>query len=108
QLFAHVDDPAVQALLLAKFNQASELGITMSMVPDSQLAYRFSGEKKEALLTGLGNLLENAIEAVKNQTDASREVTIFFTDIGKDVVAEVDDSGPGVGQKVAAHIFMQD
>lgn len=106
-LFAYIADPTMQGLLQGKFNQASELGIRMMMQPESQLTYRLSAKKSEALLTGIGNLLENAVEAVKHHEGTKREISIFITDIGEDVIAEIDDSGPGIDQKAAAHIFTQ-
>lgn len=106
-LLEHVSDPMVQGLLQGKFNQANELGIRMSLDPDSQLTCRLAGDKLDALLTGLGNLIENAIEAVKEQESTDREIAIFFTDIGEDIVVEIDDSGPGITSEDARHIFDQ-
>ncbi|WP_239544186.1 ATP-binding protein [Virgibacillus halotolerans] len=106
-LLEHVADPMVQGLLQGKFNQANELGITMSLDPGSQLSYRFTGDKQDALLTGLGNLLENAMEAVKGIEDVDPEIAIFFTDIGEDIVIEIDDSGPGISSEHIVYIFDQ-
>ncbi|GGB48671.1 GHKL domain-containing protein [Virgibacillus dakarensis] len=105
-LLDHVADPMIHGLLQGKFNQANELGITMSVDPDSQLAYCFNGEKQDALLTALGNLIENAMEAVRN-IEGKRVISIFFTDIGEDVLIEIEDSGPGIAKEDAAHIFEQ-
>lgn len=106
-LLEHVADPMVQGLLQGKFNQANELGIMMSLDPDSQLTSHLTGDKQDALLTGLGNLIENAIEAVKEQENTDRKITIFFTDIGEDIVVEIDDSGPGISSGDASRIFDQ-
>src|SRR5699024_164287 len=57
--------------------------------------------------TEFANLHENAIEAVKKSPDAKREISIFFTDIGEEVVVEVDDSGPGVKEENIKYIFEQ-
>lgn len=103
----HFTDPTIPAILQGKFNQANELGIKMTVHPDSQISYSFSEEEKDVLLTVLGNLIENAIEAVKNQAPDKRHVSILFTDIGDDVVIEVEDSGPGVATADIPHIFNQ-
>lgn len=79
----------------------------MSLDPNSQLSYRFAGDKQEGLLTALGNLIGNAMEAVKGTADTEREIMIFLTDIGDDVVIEIDDSGSGIPKAYAAHIFDQ-
>lgn len=106
-LLNHVSDPMIHGLLQGKFNQANELGITLFIHPDSQLAYRFTGDKQDALLSALGNLIENAMEAIKGMEGPKREIAIFFTDIGDDVVIEVEDSGPGITKAETANIFEQ-
>ncbi|MBN6206615.1 sensor histidine kinase [Ralstonia pickettii] len=106
-LTAHFTDPIIHAILQGKFNQANELGVNMTVHPDSQLSYRFSEEEKDVLLTVLGNVIENAIEAVKNQESDNRNVSILFTDIGEDIIIEVEDSGPGIAASDIPHIFEQ-
>lgn len=106
-LTQHAADPIVQGLLQGKINQANELGVTISIHPDSQLNHAYHGDKQEALITGIGNMLENALESVKDNRKGERKISLFFTDIGDDIVVEVDDSGQGVSEEAAAHIFDQ-
>ncbi|MFL1677311.1 ATP-binding protein [Paenibacillus dendritiformis] len=102
-----VADPLLQALLQGKFNQANELGSSMVIHPDSRLEGSFAEEKQDALLTALGNVIENALEAVKQKEDGQRKVAIFFTDIGEDCIFEIEDSGPGVAEADIPRIFEQ-
>lgn len=102
-----VADPLLQALFQGKFNQANELGISMVIHPDSRLEGSFAEEKQDALLTALGNVIENALEAVKQKEDGQRKVAIFFTDIGEDCIFEIEDSGPGVAEADIPRIFEQ-
>lgn len=102
-----VNDRLIHALLLGKFNQALELGVTLSIHPYSQLTFRFSEVQQDAILTSLGNIIENALDAVKNNIENERKVSIFFTDIGKEVVFEIEDSGVGIKQKDIPHLFEQ-
>ncbi|WP_335338739.1 sensor histidine kinase [Lentibacillus amyloliquefaciens] len=103
----NVADPVVQGMLQGKINQGNELAIDISIHPDSQLNHQYHGIKQEALITGLGNMLENAIESVKHNQEEEKQITIFFTDLGDDVVMEVDDSGPGITEEDATYIFEQ-
>lgn len=102
-----VADPLLQALFQGKFNQANELGISMVIHPDSRLEGSFAEEKQDALLTALGNVIENALEAVKQKEDGQRKVAIFFTDIGEDCIFEIEDSGSGVAEADIPRIFEQ-
>ncbi|MBB6448219.1 two-component system CitB family sensor kinase/CitB family two-component system sensor histidine kinase CitS [Geomicrobium halophilum] len=106
-LIQKVPDPMISAVLLGKLNQANELGIDMTFHPESKLTYRLSKKKKDALLTVLGNLLENALEAVKKEPEPKRKVSIFFTDLGNDLVFEIEDSGPGIPPALWDQIFNQ-
>ncbi|NBJ71413.1 MULTISPECIES: sensor histidine kinase [Clostridia] len=106
-LLENVTDPMIQGLLQGKLNQANELGITMSIHPNSQLLTCFIGEKQRAFLTAVGNLLENAIESVKHEVKPKRKIAILLTDIGDDVIVEVDDSGVGLSSEDLDHIFKQ-
>jgi two-component system CitB family sensor kinase/CitB family two-component system sensor histidine kinase CitS len=106
-LIEKVPDPMINAILLGKLNQANEQRVEMAINPDSTLTYRLSDRKRDALVTVLGNLIQNAIDAVKENRDGERKVSIFFTDIGEDLVFEIEDSGPGVPEEIEANIFEQ-
>lgn len=106
-LVQHVADPMIQGLLQGKFNQANELGINMRIHPDSQLNVSLSSHKRNALLTALGNIIENAVEILRRETQPKQEISIFFTDIGDDIIIEVDDSGPGIPMNKMDRIFEQ-
>jgi two-component system, CitB family, sensor kinase len=106
-LTENVADPLIHALLQGKFNQALELGVSLSIHPDSQLKCKFSEAQQDAMLTALGNVIENALDAVKFNIDRERRVSIFFTDIGDDVLFEIEDSGAGIKQEVLPRIFEQ-
>jgi two-component system CitB family sensor kinase/CitB family two-component system sensor histidine kinase CitS len=102
-----VSDPLIHALLQGKFNQAEELGVSLSIHPDSHLTYKFNESQKDAILTVLGNVIENALDEVKECKDREREVSIFFSDMGDDVIFEIEDSGSGIQEQDYRHIFEQ-
>ncbi|MCL7748874.1 ATP-binding protein [Halalkalibacter alkaliphilus] len=106
-LFEKVPDPLVNAILLGKLNQANEQRVRLTIDPESRLTHRLSDKKRDALVTVLGNLIENAIDAVKNNSESKRDVSIFFTDIGEEIVFEIEDAGKGVPSDFALDIFKQ-
>ncbi|WP_090743849.1 ATP-binding protein [Mesobacillus persicus] len=102
-----VSDPLIHALLQGKFNQAQELGITLSIQPDSHLDFHFNENQKDAILTALGNVIENAFDEVRESKDRKKEVSIFFSDLGDDVIFEIEDSGNGIRDQDYPHLFEQ-
>ncbi|ERN51730.1 ATP-binding protein [Alkalihalophilus marmarensis] len=99
-----VTDPMVGAILLGKLNQAMEQRVNMVIEEGSQLMHPLEEPQQEALVTALGNLLENAIDAAKTNPKL-QQVSIFFTDLGEDLVFEIEDSGPGIPMDLANSIF---
>jgi two-component system CitB family sensor kinase/CitB family two-component system sensor histidine kinase CitS len=106
-LMEKVPDPLVNAILLGKLNQAMEQRVELTIDPNSQLTQPLSEQKRDALVTILGNLLQNAIDATKLKPERERKVMIFFTDIGEEIVFEIEDSGPGVPDELIDQIFIQ-
>ena len=100
-----VADPVLAGLLLGKFNQAREQKIDFDIDPDSSLGELPGDMERDLLVTIVGNLLDNAFDAVRDQADGSRQVHLSFTDLGRDLIFEVEDSGPGVAQDLADTIF---
>jgi two-component system, CitB family, sensor kinase len=100
-LRARIAPPALAALLVAKQAVANEHGVELLVTEDSHL------DAPEALTltltTVLGNLVDNAIEAVA-PTEPPRTVTVELRD-DDGIALEVVDSGPGVAPADAEQVF---
>ncbi len=99
-----VPDPVVAGLILGKFNRARELKVQFRFDPDSSLRDLPEQIERERLVTIIGNLIDNAFEAVR-ESSAQREVRLFLTDLGHELIIEVEDSGPGIAPQVAVNLF---
>ena len=91
-LRSRIEPPELAALLLAKITVAAEQDVGISVTDDSQLRQPFL--ETQALLTIVGNLLDNAVEILAEQP-APREVTIQLDD-SSGIFICVTDNGPGV------------
>jgi two-component system CitB family sensor kinase len=91
-LRARIAPAELAALLTAKIAVASERGVRLGVTEDSQL--EDSGVDAEVLLTVLGNLIDNALDAVVDEP-GEREVIVRIVQ-GDGIVIEVHDTGPGV------------
>jgi len=106
-LIEKITDPLISGLLLGKLSQASEQQVALTIDPDSLLNGQLSDNKSHALRIALGNLIDNAVEAVRGQPHSQRKIQIFFTDVGNDVLFEIEDSGPGISKQDSQRIFEQ-
>ncbi len=92
QVVGAVGDPVVAALLLGKTAEAVERGIELSI--DGVLPAH-PGVPPRDLVTVLGNLLDNAFDAVTGETPRRVEVSLGADDTGL-LTVRVGDSGPGL------------
>jgi sensor histidine kinase regulating citrate/malate metabolism len=95
RLVAAAGDPALTALLVGKSAEAAERGIDLAV--EGELP-ELPGVAGRDLVTVVGNLVDNAFEAVAEAADR-RVVVRFGHDEG--AVIEVDDSGPGLTEEQA-------
>jgi len=91
-----VPEPLLSAIILGKYNRAQELRINFQLDPESRMIDIPKKINREKLVTILGNLLENALEAAQENTSGTRTVQLSMTDFGNDLIFEVEDSGPGI------------
>ncbi|MCH1626826.1 sensor histidine kinase [Fredinandcohnia sp. SECRCQ15] len=102
-LFEQIHDHKVQAILLGKIGKASEHKVTFQIDSTSSMGPLPKHMDISKLITILGNIIDNAIEAVMKSSN--REVTFFATDIGNDIVFEVADTGNGIDFESHVNIF---
>ena len=91
-----VPEPLLSAIILGKYNRAQELRIIFQLDPESRMIDIPKKINREKIVTILGNLLENALEAAQENTSGKRTVLLSMTDFGNDLIFEVEDSGPGI------------
>ncbi|MEV1008839.1 sensor histidine kinase [Streptomyces sp. NPDC049881] len=109
---AAVADPSLAALLIAKASLAAEQGTALRVTPDSALG-TLPESLATDLVTVLGNLVDNALDAVRGTgPDARVDVRLAETAAAPgarngEVRVEVTDSGPGVAPALAEEIFRQ-
>lgn len=104
-LVSAVPDPLVSGCILGKYSRAKELSIQLNVDRDSNFTDIPEWINKEKIVTVLGNLLDNAYQAVTPLLENERVVNLSLTDLGNDLIFEVEDSGEGISEDVAGHIF---
>ncbi len=107
QVVAAVSEPVLAALLLGKTAQANERGVELVVSPDSRLDDGLLPSDLSArdLVTILGNLIDNAVDAAQGSVRARVTVTAYAT--AAEVVLRVSDTGPGVDPAHADLVFQR-
>ena len=98
-LAVKVPDPLLSAIILGKYNRAQEMRVDFQLDPESSMIDIPKSINREKMVTIIGNLLENAIEAAQENISRSQTVKLSMTDYGNDLIFEVEDSGQGVDEK---------
>ncbi|MEU0742405.1 sensor histidine kinase [Streptomyces sp. NPDC006134] len=108
QVVAAVSEPVLAALLLGKTAQANERGVELVVSPDSRLDDGLLPPSLPArdLVTILGNLIDNAVDAAQGSVRARVTVTAY-TRAGSELILRVADSGPGVDPAHAEVVFQR-
>ncbi|MFC9284291.1 ATP-binding protein [Streptomyces collinus] len=107
QVVAAVSEPVLAALLLGKTAQANERGVELVVSPDSRLDDGLLPAELSArdLVTVLGNLIDNAVDAAQGSVGARVTVTAYAA--GTELVLRVSDTGPGVDPAHADLVFQR-
>lgn len=98
----HIEDRTVAALLVAKSSLARESGIVLRLTDDSELGTLDSALAAD-VITVLGNLIDNAVDATAGLSGI--EITVGIHDSGGVVTVSVRDPGPGVPEDLEKRIF---
>jgi two-component system, CitB family, sensor kinase len=106
-LMKEIPDPIIAGFILGKVSLASELKVNFSIDRESSFKDIPQEISRDALVTIIGNLINNAFEAVKENKNGEKRVSLFFTDLGKELIIEVEDNGKGIDSHDTGQIFIE-
>ncbi|MER6997418.1 sensor histidine kinase [Streptomyces sp. NPDC000410] len=92
QVTEKIHDPLLAALLVGKATVAAERGVSLRIAPGTLLPDRLVDPR--GLVTVVGNLVDNALDAAAGSEDPRVEVGLSVE--GRTAVLRVSDSGPGI------------
>ena len=100
-----LNDPWLGGILVGFYSRARELKVDFILDRESSLEQMPGHIDQSNLVSILGNLVTNAFEAVAKNDPTNKKVRLFITDIGDDLLIEVEDSGPGIEDHMISSIF---
>ncbi|NJQ00755.1 ATP-binding protein [Streptomyces zingiberis] len=111
QVVGAVEEPVLAALLLGKAAQANERGVELVLTPESRIDDGVLPPELSPrdLVTVLGNLIDNAVDATAADGTADRQrrprVTVTARAADGELLLQVRDSGPGITPETLNGMF---
>lgn len=105
QIIKKVHEPSVAALLLGKIARASELNIRFKLRENSEYNPTDVNVPPEALVTIVGNLLDNAFDAMNSNSSKEKELLFGIYSSPGALLISVDDTGSGISVVPIEKIF---
>ncbi len=106
----YIKDPIIAGLVLSKLSHARELAVKVTIAKESLLSEQFNQALQHEMVTVIGNLLDNALEAVAST--ALKEVCLAINEDTEKISIRVDDSGcelsPEVVQRITEKGFLNE
>uniref|UniRef100_UPI0040563B11 sensor histidine kinase n=1 Tax=Agathobacter sp. TaxID=2021311 RepID=UPI0040563B11 len=102
-----VSEPAVAALLIGKIARASELNVKFVLRESCHYAAADMNVPSEMLITVIGNILDNAFDAMNESSDFGQPKELLFGIFSKPgaMLITADDTGMGIKEEDLEHIF---
>jgi signal transduction histidine kinase len=100
-----IDNAVVSGFLVAETMIAGNGGIELHVTGESRLRALPPGLTDLDAITILGNLVENATEAVSGMTDGRRRISVHVDDRDDELVFRVRDWGPGIPPDEVSTVF---
>ncbi|WP_067486969.1 sensor histidine kinase [Dickeya sp. CSL RW240] len=102
---SRICSPALCGLLLGKFASAREKGIELSFDPRCQLNTIPPSLSETELMSIIGNVIDNAVEATLACPLPHYPVEVYIYDGEQELVIEVADQGTGIDPDIADRVF---
>ncbi|WP_462409394.1 ATP-binding protein [Neobacillus sp. Marseille-QA0830] len=104
-LMKEIPDPVIAGFILGKVSLASELKIKFTIDRESSFRDVPLEINRDSLVTIIGNIINNAFDAVRDNEKEEKYVSLFLTDLGKELIIEVEDNGKGIAMDAQGQIY---
>jgi two-component system CitB family sensor kinase len=104
-LTERINDPAISAILLSKYNKAEESRVRFLIDEESSLSRLPEHMTSADIVSVIGNLIENSLDEVKN--DGTGEIYFRIDQDEERLRIMVRDNGPGIKEELREKIYEQ-
>ncbi|MDP3386317.1 MAG: ATP-binding protein [Eubacteriales bacterium] len=104
-IIGKIKEPKVAGLLIGKLSRAKELGIDMVVENDTYLDKMKDEIMSNRMLTIIGNLIENAMDALNSKSNDGKSIHIRIKEVENEIKIKVRDNGVGIDDSDLDNIF---
>ena len=106
ELMSTFRDPIIAGLMLGKASFCREQNVKLVVASDSHVDVIDAAGVTHALVTTVGNLIDNAVEAARKAPGGGK-ITVCLKNDASRVTVEVRDNGAGIDAAVRERLFMR-
>ncbi|MFD2627564.1 DcuS/MalK family sensor histidine kinase [Oceanobacillus kapialis] len=99
----NIKDPVLAGLLMGKLSYAREEGVDLQVICESTISESPNSDMNHELITIMGNLIDNAIEALSHSDE--KKVKVRLKEEEHKLFITLADSGPGIKEENLDAIF---
>ncbi|MGW8442618.1 DcuS/MalK family sensor histidine kinase [Paenibacillus sp. S33] len=102
-----IRDPVMAGFVLGKLSRAREVGANFELTPGSYLPESSQTQTTHELITILGNLFDNAVEAMESLEHKRITLSLYYEESQKNgyLTCIMCDNGPGIPEGLVKAIF---
>ncbi|MBU8906423.1 DcuS/MalK family sensor histidine kinase [Desertibacillus haloalkaliphilus] len=100
-----IKDPVLAGFILAKLSNAREQGIELTLSDETFIPEASDQEVTHEVVKIVGNLINNAFDAVEDSATKSVEVLMSYCEQEEQLTIKVSDTGSGMSEEVMNRIF---
>lgn len=102
-----IRDPVMAGFVLGKLSRAREVGVSFELTPGSHLPESSQTQTTHELITILGNLFDNAVEAMESLQHKRITLSLYYEEHEKNgcLTCIMCDNGPGIPEGLVKTVF---
>ncbi|GAA0737171.1 sensor histidine kinase [Clostridium oceanicum] len=100
-----IENSTIVALLLGKITKAKQYNITLHLDSKSNLKKSNKRITNNILVTIIGNLINNSIDAINICSKNKKIINLFLNETDKFIIIEINDTGCGISEECLDKIF---